>query len=155
MFHLLHMPILSGNSAGQVKYQKGHKKGHKVKGFKNSHQKQESGNTEEFYDEEHDEGGNFMYKGQAGNFGQNNGAAYNGGIQAGKFNVGQQKHQGHFNSEFLADRANANQGRYGVAQYGKSGSLYGMDNGFGVNGMAGHHMYNKFFKKHPFYNYYY
>ncbi|KAJ8942616.1 hypothetical protein NQ314_010025 [Rhamnusium bicolor] len=34
----------------------GHRKGHKIKGFKSSHHKDESGKTEEYYDEDHDEG---------------------------------------------------------------------------------------------------
>lgn len=147
--------IISGNNAGEMKYAKGHKKGHKVKGFKNSHQKSETGKTEEFYDEEHDEGGNFMVKGQMGSFGQNEGAAYKGGKQDGAFKAVQGKQQGHFDKEFLANNKKANEGRYGEAKYGKGGSIYGINNGFGVNGMAGHHMYSKFFKKHPFYNYYY
>lgn len=138
-----------------MKYAKGHKKGHKVKGFKNSHQKQESGKTEEFYDEENDEGGNFMVRGQAGSFGENAGSAYGGKQQDGNFNAVQQGNEGRFGNEFLADKANSNQGRYGEAQYGKSGSLYGLNNGLGVNNMAGHHMYSKFFKKHPFYHHYY
>lgn len=138
-----------------MKYSKGHKKGHKLKGFTNSHQKSETGKTEEFYDEEHDEGGNFMMKGQVGSFGQNAGSAYNGGKQDANFNAVQQKNQGHYNKEYLADKANQNMGRYGEAKYGKQGNIYGIDNGFGVNGMAGHHMYSKFFKKHPFYNFYY
>lgn len=138
-----------------MNFAKGHKKGHKIKGFKNSHQKQESGNTEEFYDEEHDEGGKVMFKGQSGSFGQNSGAQYNGGLQDAKYNAMQQKKQGHFGNAFLADNESGNGGRYGEAKYGRSGSIYGLDSGMGVNGMAGHHMYSKFFKKHPFYNYYY
>lgn len=94
-------------------------------------------------------------KGQTGSFGQNQGAAYNGAKQDGAFKAIQQNQQAHFDNEFLADKANANQGRYGEAKFGKEGSIYGMDNGFGVNGMAGQHMYKKFFKKHPFYHFYY
>lgn len=138
-----------------MKFAKGHKKGHKIKGFKNSHQKAESGNTEEFYDEEHDEGGNFMVKGQSGSFGENAGSAFKGGQQDAKYNAVQAKKEGHFNNEYFADKANKNQGRYGEAKYGKSGQIYGINNGLGVNNMAGHHMYSKYFKKHPFYNWYY
>lgn len=147
--------MFSGNNAGEINSASGHKKGHKVKGFKNSHQKLESGNTEEYYDEEHDEGGKYMAKGQAGSFGENAGSAFGGGKQNGLFKIGQQGNQGHYNSEFLADKANQNMGRYGEAKFGKSGSVYGLNNGLYNNNMAGHHMYNQFFKKHPFYHYYY
>lgn len=63
---------------GLVNKMGGHKKGHKVKGFKNSHQKMETGKTEEYYDEANDEGSNYLYNGQAGSFGQKAGSAYNG-----------------------------------------------------------------------------
>lgn len=97
---------------------KGHKKGHKMKGFKNSHQKQESGKTEEFYDEDHDEGGNFMFNNQAGTFGENAASSYKGGKEDGKFNTAEAKKEGHFNKEFIADKANANQGRYVTSEVG-------------------------------------
>lgn len=138
-----------------MKMAKGHKKGHKIKGFKNSHQKMETGKTEEYYDEDHDEGGNFVFKGQAGSFGENSGASYQGGQQDGKFNAGEAKKQGHFLNEFIADKANANKGRYGESKYGGSGALYGLNNGAGVNSMAGHHMSSNFYKHHPFYHHYY
>lgn len=146
---------VTGNNADEMKYAKGHKKGHKVKGFKNSHQKSETGKTEEFYDEEHDEGGNFMIEGRMGSFGQNKDAAYRGDKQDGAFKSVQGQQQGHFDKEFLANNKQGNEGRYGVTKYGKGGSIYGINNGLGLNSIASHHMNNKFFKKHPFYHYYY
>nr|XP_023015930.1 fibroin heavy chain-like [Leptinotarsa decemlineata] len=47
-----------------------HKKGHNIKSFKKSHHLDESGKTEEFYDEDHDEGGNYAFDGHVGKFGQ-------------------------------------------------------------------------------------
>ncbi|XP_074039237.1 uncharacterized protein [Leptinotarsa decemlineata] len=144
-----------GKNEGQMNMMKGHKKGHKIKGFKNSHQKQETGKTEEFYDEDHDEGGNYIFNGQSGSFGENAGSSYKGGQQDGKFNTAEAKKEGHFVNELLADKANANQGRYGEAKYGGNGATYGINNGGGVNSMAGHHHSSKFFKHHPFYHHYY
>lgn len=47
-----------------------------IKGFKTSHQKDESGKTEEYYDEEHDEGANVAFNGQNGQFGQKGASSY-------------------------------------------------------------------------------
>lgn len=134
---------------------KGYKKGHKVKGFKNSHQKEESGKTEEYYDEDHDEAGNYMYNGQAGSFGEKGGSAFKGGNQIGNFNAGEAKNQGHYGSKYLADKEKGNLGRYGEGKFGGNFAAYGLNNGGGMHNMMGHHEASKFYKHHPFYNWYY
>lgn len=67
-----------GKNGEEQTLKKGHKKGHKVKSFKTSHHKDESGKSEEYYDEEHDEGGNLAFNGQAGSFGENGASSFKG-----------------------------------------------------------------------------
>lgn len=67
---------ISGKNGGENKIKKGHKKGHVIKGFKSSHHKDESGKTEEYYDEENDEGDNYAFNGQNGAYGQKGESSY-------------------------------------------------------------------------------
>nr|CAI5824712.1 unnamed protein product [Callosobruchus analis] len=144
-----------GKNEGAMKMAKGHKKGHKIKGFKNSSQKLETGKTEEFYDEANDEGDQYMYNGQAGSFGEKAGSAYHGGKQEGKFNHESAGKEGHFNKGYFQDSHKGNSGRYGEKKFSEEGGIYGFNNGAGVTNMAGHDMHKSFFKKHPFYHNYY
>ncbi|XP_056640956.1 uncharacterized protein LOC130447923 [Diorhabda sublineata] len=57
----------------------GHRRGHKIRGFSKSHHNDESGKTEEYYDEAHDEADNEEFVGKSGGFGESGSSRYQGG----------------------------------------------------------------------------
>lgn len=140
-----------GKNGGEKKIKQGHKKGHVIKGFKTSHHKDESGKTEEFYDEANDEGDNFNYNGQSGSFGETGASQFKGGHEDGKFNSGEYKKQGHYDNQHLVDKANADSGKYGENKYAGSGSVYGVNNGIDQQSLLGHQENSRFYKHHPHY----
>ncbi|RZB66657.1 hypothetical protein BDFB_013764, partial [Asbolus verrucosus] len=82
-----------GKQGGEFNEKKGHKKGHVIKGFKNSHHKDETAKTEEFYDEANDEGGKLNFNGQSGSFGEKGASSFKGGLENGEFLENAQKKQ--------------------------------------------------------------
>lgn len=146
--------MFPGKNELEDKQQKSHKKGHKVREFKNYHKKDESGNTEEYFDEEHDEGGNFNVQGKSGVYGQNAGSAFKGGHQDGHYNNGQHGNQGHYNKENFADNANANQGSFGQNKYLNNGQVFGVNSGARQASLLGHHGATGVFKQQPYHHFY-
>ncbi|XP_050313952.1 uncharacterized protein LOC126748639 [Anthonomus grandis grandis] len=145
-----------GKNGEEKKLNNGHKKGHRIKGFKSSHHKDESGKTEEYYDEEHDEGNNFAFNGLNGAFGQSGESSFNGGHQDGKFNEEEQKKSGHISSQYGVNKEVSDQGKYGQNKYAGSGQTFGVNNGVDQQSLLGHQENSKFFKHHavPFYHHY-
>lgn len=139
----------AGKQGGQFNEQKGHKKGHVIKGYKSSHHKDETGKTEEFYDEENDQGGKLNFAGQSGSFGEKGASAFKGGLENGEFARGEHKKQSHFDNEHLLDNSNAGQGKYGEKKYGGSGSVYGANKGIDEQSLLGHQESSKFYKHFP------
>lgn len=120
-----------------------------MKGFNKSHSSNESGRTEEFYDEEHDEGGNVAFSGQQGGFGESEGSSFKGAHQDGAFKANQGKQQGHYGSEYLNDNNHGGGEQYGSKKYGGSGSTFGANNGVDEQSLLAHQQSNKFFKHYP------
>ncbi|KAL1506163.1 hypothetical protein ABEB36_005575 [Hypothenemus hampei] len=143
-----------GKNGAEHTIKKGHKKGHKIKGFKSSHHKDESGKTEEYYDEEHDEGDNYVFNGQNGAFGQKGASSYKGGHEDGKFNEQEHKKAGHVSNEYALKKENADSGKYGEQKYAGEGSVYGANNGVDQQSLLGHQENAKFVKHHPFYHHF-
>lgn len=74
----LNTELISEQNENEKKNKSTHKKGHIVRSFKNSHHKEETGNNEEYYDEEHDVGDSFKFDASAGHFGENKAEAFKG-----------------------------------------------------------------------------
>ncbi|KAJ8967101.1 hypothetical protein NQ314_003113 [Rhamnusium bicolor] len=127
----------------------GHKKGHSIKGFKSSHSKDESGKTEEFYDEDHDEGGNYGFDGHFGKFGEGGASSFKGGHEDGKFNAEEAKKSGHYDNEYLLDKAHANHGKFGENKYAGNEEYYGANKGIDEHDLTGHHESSNYFKHYP------
>ncbi|CAH1155233.1 unnamed protein product [Phaedon cochleariae] len=138
-----------GQNQGQEDAKKGHKKGHTVKGFKKSHQTDESSNTEEIYDEEHDEADKKAVQGQKGQFGQTDSSAFKGEKTDAKFAEGNKNEQGKYQNEVLADKAEALQGKFGSNKFGADGAVFSGNNGGNINSNEGHQGYNKVYKHVP------
>ncbi|KAK9878814.1 hypothetical protein WA026_003652 [Henosepilachna vigintioctopunctata] len=138
-----------GKNGEEKKLNNGHRKGHSIKGFKTSHHKDESGKTEEYYDEENDEGNNVLYKGQHGAFGEDGASSFKGGHADGKFNAGESKKEGHYDQEHFIDNAKGGKGSFGSKKFAGSGESYGVNNGLDQQSLLGHQESERFFKHHP------
>lgn len=141
--------MCAGKNELEKKEKKGHKKGHVIKGYKNSHHKDETGKTEEYYDEESDEGANYLLNGQRGAFGENAQSAYKGAKEDAEFKADKGKKEGHHGSEYISDDSKADHGQYGKKKFGESGAIYGIDNGFDQHSLLGHQENSKYFKHYP------
>ncbi|XP_076260800.1 uncharacterized protein LOC143196725 [Rhynchophorus ferrugineus] len=143
-----------GVNGDEYKEQQGHKKGHRVKGFKTSHHKDESGKTEEFYDEAHDEGNNLAFKGQSGSFGNQATSAFQGAQENGKYNQAEQGKAGHLNNQYIVNAQKGEAGKYGQNKHGTEGSVYGLNKGIDAQSLLGHQENSKFYKYNsvPFYH---
>lgn len=143
------MKISLGKNAGENKQQAGHKKGHRVKGFKTTHHKDESGKTEEYYDEANDEGKQSQYKGEAGSFGQNAQSAYKGGHQDKKVDAKEEKKQGQYDTAQIVDNSKSDQAHYGEKKHSENNKIYGFNNGIDEQSLLGHQEAMRTFKKYP------
>lgn len=123
-----------------------------IKGFKTSHHKDETGKTEEFFDEANDEGDNFNFYGQTGHFGEGSQSAHKGGHGDHFFNADERKKQGHYDAGQFLHKNNGDQGEYGQKKYLGSGQIYGANNGIDQQSLLGHQEHNRFFKQHPFFH---
>lgn len=146
---MTHFPFAGENKA-ERKIKQGHRKGHVVKGFKKSHNKEESGRDEQYYDEEHDEGGNVFFNGQRGDFGESEGSSYKGNHQDGVFKANQGKQSGHYSSEKALDNSNGGGEEFAAKKYGGSGSSYGSSRGSDEQSLLGHQQ-SKLFRHQPKY----
>nr|XP_022904730.1 hornerin-like [Onthophagus taurus] len=144
-----------GQNANENKQQLGHKKGHVVKGFKSSHHKDETGKTEEFYDEAHDEGDNFNFRGQNGKYGEGSQLSVKGGHDDSFYNADERKKQGHYDGQQYINKNNADQGQYGQNKYIGNGQIYGVNNGVDQQALLGHQEHNRLYKQHPYYSHFY
>ncbi|XP_017782200.1 PREDICTED: uncharacterized protein LOC108566698 [Nicrophorus vespilloides] len=139
-----------GKSGDETKRSKGHKKGHVIKGFKTSHHKDESGKTEEFYDEEHDEGDDVRFKGEAGSFGEKAKSTFEGGHDDSRFNAEKRKQEGHFGSERKVDSNDLKRGRYDEKKSLDEGRSYVLNSGIDEHSLLGHQENSKYYKNHPY-----
>ena len=121
-----------------------------IRGFKKSHHNDETGKTEEFYDEAHDEGSDYNNEGKFGSFGEGRHNSYQGAQGDSYLNVDQQKKGGQFDSKQFVDKKNANEGQYGQSKYKGSGELYGSNNGIDRQSLLGHQESSKAFKHYPY-----
>ncbi|CAH1155232.1 unnamed protein product, partial [Phaedon cochleariae] len=140
-----------GKHAGENILNENHKKGHNVKSFKKSHHLDETGKTEEFYDEDHDEGGNYAFGGHVGKFGETASNSFKGGFNDGKFTSGEAKKIGHFGNEYSVDKVDGEHGKFGGGKYASDEHVYGFDRGVGEHGLGGHRQTSDFFKKYSHY----
>lgn len=67
-YNYVYIILTLGQNQNRNEKKSNHKKGHKVHRFKTSHHKEESGDNEEYYDEEHDLGDNYRYDSNLGLF---------------------------------------------------------------------------------------
>lgn len=121
-----------------------------MNGFKKSHQQNESGKTEEYYDEANDEGKHYQYKGEAGGFGKNAESAYKGGQQDKQFDAKENKQEGHFVNSHSVDGAKSQQGHYAEKKHLDDNKTYGFNNGIDEQSLLGHEESTRTFKKYPF-----
>ncbi|XP_072384900.1 uncharacterized protein [Diabrotica undecimpunctata] len=131
-----------------------HNKGHNIKGFKKSHHLDETGKTEEFYDQDHDEGGNYAFNGKFGKFGEGGGEAFKGGFNDGRFKSGEATKEGHYGNEYFQDKTQGNHGKFGGNKFAQNEQAYGLNKGFGEHGLTGHHENSRLYKNFPEYGYY-
>ncbi|XP_072384895.1 uncharacterized protein [Diabrotica undecimpunctata] len=139
-----------GKSGEEKTAKQGHKKGHKIKSFKNSHHKDESGKSEEYYDEAHDEGGNYAFNGQSGSFGEKGASEFKGGNQDSKYNSAEAKKEGHFENKHSIDKVEGDQGKYGQNKFAGNEAIFGYKNGADEQSLLGHQESSKLYKAHPF-----
>ncbi|CAG9860913.1 unnamed protein product [Phyllotreta striolata] len=139
-----------GKSGEEETTKKGHKKGHKIKSFKTSHHKDESGKSEEYYDEEHDEGGNTAFNGQTGSFGENAASSFKGGKEDSKFNSAEAKKEGHFKKEHSIGKAEGDEGKYAEKKFAGNEATFARKNGADEQSLLGHQESSKFIKSQPF-----
>lgn len=140
----------TGKAEEETTVKTGHKKGHKVKSFKTTHHKDESGKTEEYYDESHDEGGNYAFKGASENSGEKGGSSFKGGKGEEKFKEGQTKQEGLYKNEYLNDKADSKEGKFGENKYAGNEVVYGNKNGADEQSLLSNQESSKFYKAHPF-----
>nr|CAI5824706.1 unnamed protein product [Callosobruchus analis] len=141
-----------GETAEKKEAKQGHKKGHKVKGFKKSHHLDETGKTEEFYDESHDEGDNFEFKGHKGNYGEGAGSSFKGGNEEKKYNSEEAKKEGHYNQEHASEHKKGNSGEHGAKEFKGSDAAYALSKGGDEHSLLGNQESSKFYKSQPFIN---
>lgn len=139
-----------GKSEEETTVKTGHKKGHKIKSFKTTHHKDESGKTEEYYDEAHDEGGNTAFKGAAESSGEKGGSSFKGLKEEKTFKEGEAKQEGQYKSEHLADKADSQHGKYGENKYAGADRVYGNKNGEDEQSLLSHQESSKYYKSNPF-----
>nr|CAH7730803.1 unnamed protein product [Callosobruchus chinensis] len=139
-----------GETAEKKEAKQGHKKGHKVKGFKKSHHLDETGKTEEFFDESHDEGDNFEFKGHKGNYGEGAGSSFKGGNEEKKYNSEEAKKEGHYNQEHASEHKKGNSGEHGAKEFKGSDAAYSLSKGGDEHSLLGNQESSKFYKSQPF-----
>ncbi|XP_056640795.1 uncharacterized protein LOC130447796 [Diorhabda sublineata] len=138
-----------GKSGEEKTAKQGHKKGHKVKSFKNSHHKDETGKSEEYYDESHDEGGNYVFNGQSGSFGEQGASGFKGGHHDSKYNQAEAKKEGQFENKHSVEKVEGDQGKYGENKFAGNQALFGYKTGADEQSLLGHEESSKFVKSHP------
>lgn len=124
------------------------KKGHGVKSYKTSHEKNENSQNEEFYDEEHDEGDKNAYAGQKGMFGDAKGSGVKGGMGEAAYNAGEQKKGGKYGEQYLKDVANGQAGQYGGKKFAGDQAGYVAKNAGDLKNAGGHEAAEKMFNYH-------
>lgn len=120
-----------------------------VKGYHSSHRKDEDGKTEEFYDEENDEGENFNANGQSGSFGEKEQSSFKGAHEDAQLKANEGKQQKKYENEHIIDSNNGGGGQFGSKKFGGGGSSFGYNNGGGEESIQGHNENSKFVKHHP------
>ncbi|KAJ8967100.1 hypothetical protein NQ314_003112 [Rhamnusium bicolor] len=133
----------------EKKLKEGHKKGHTVKGYKTSHQKDENSKTEEFYDEEHDEAGKEAFSGQNGQFGEKKDLSFKGEKADKEFKAGEQKKDGHYGQKYLQDKEKQEKGEYGKKKYAGDQSVYKLNKEGDAKKAGGHHESSNLYKHYP------
>ncbi|CAH0553334.1 unnamed protein product [Brassicogethes aeneus] len=139
-----------GQNENKNKQQQGHKKGHTVKGFKHSHHKDETGKTEEYFDEANDEGDNLNFNGQSGIFKENQGSSFKGEHEDGLNNEKVHKTAGYYDNNHFVDKVNTDHGKFGENRFSNNGRVYGRHNGVDQESLLGSQETNKFYKHSPY-----
>lgn len=143
---------LPGKNGAEKKVKQGHKKGHVIKGFKSSHHKDESGKTEEFYDEEHDEGEHSSADGHAGSFGEGSAASFKGAHEDADFKASKGGQKGEYEKEHLIDGNNGGGSQFESKKFGGEGSSFGYKKGADEESLLGHKDSSKYFKHLPYHH---
>lgn len=141
--------FLSGQNAALQKVDQGRKSGRVVKGFRNTLRKDEDGRSEEYFDEQHDEGVNFNENGQAGNFGVRQEAVANGQQQNGEFNTNQGNQRQVFDNQQFQNNNNNNGDQFGATSFGASNANSASNSGEGQQSAAGYVQGSRFQKSQP------
>ena len=142
-----------GQNENENQKKNNHKKGHVIKGFKKSHHKDESGNTEEYYDEAHDSADDFNRNGKSGNFAEDAASSYKG-VKDNKLYKSDEKEQGgaYDSGEFLK-KNNGGKSTYGGGKHVGNTEIAGNNYGEDEQSLLGHQEYKKVFHEPhvPFY----
>lgn len=146
LWRIINTFFIVGHGGNEYTNKKGHKKGHRIKGFKTSHHLDEHGGTEEYYDEAHDEGGNYAFKGESAGFGESGASSFKGGHEGGKYNVGERKKAGHYGQEYSSGKAEGNEGKFGNHKYSGHKGVNGEHKVVGSDDVAGYEDSSKIFK---------
>lgn len=117
-----------------------------MKGFKNSHHKDENGRSEQYFDEEKDEGENFNLKGESGSFGEKQASAFKGAQEntEKRENEGAQKQQ--YENQQLKDNSHRAGDQYDSRKFGGDNSNFESKNGGEHESAEGHNSESKFEK---------
>lgn len=110
---------------------KGHARGRIVQGFSDSHHKDETGRTEQFFDAENDQAQKFHADGQAGNFGVREQENFNGLQQDAQAQLNQARQQNELDNQQYVDNKNANGAHFDAKRYGAASAAGGSSNGGG------------------------
>uniref|UniRef100_A0A6P7GH57 Uncharacterized protein LOC114338078 n=1 Tax=Diabrotica virgifera virgifera TaxID=50390 RepID=A0A6P7GH57_DIAVI len=127
----------------------GHRKGHKVTGFSTSHHNDETGKTEEYYDEAHDEAGSEAFEGKSGGFGEAGKSAFKGEHHDGGFKGGEVKKGVHFDKGSGVHEVSKDEKHFGEAKFGGNDKAFSehkvLDNG----GLSEYSESDKYVRHHP------
>lgn len=100
-----------------------------MKGFKKSHHKDENGRSEQFFDEENDEGENFNVNGESGNFGENQGLAFKGAQESSELRGNHGGQRQRYENQQSFDKNQRDSDQYNTRKFGADRSNFGSKNG--------------------------
>lgn len=121
-----------------------------MKGFKSSHNKEESGKTEEFYDEAHDEGETASADGHAGSFGEGASSSFKGAHEDAGFKANKGGQKGGYEKEHFIDGNNGGGSEFASKKFGGEGSNFGYKKGADEESLLGHKDSSNFYKHLPY-----
>lgn len=118
-----------------------------MNGFKKTHNKDESGREENYFDEANDEGEHFNIDAEAGRFGESKSSSFKGAQEntALRGNKGSQKK--HYDTQENHDNNERDSNQYGSKKFGANNFGFGSNNGGLKESHSGYSQQSKFSKQ--------